>query len=82
MLRLLLYVWPLTPRFTYGFPVNCVGKYFFHPSVIELPMNTTRFSAAGRTAFESRYFARFGQSVVLCACIVIGSNAIRYGILI
>ena len=37
-------VWPLIPRPTYGLPGNMAAKYGAHPSVMELPMNTTRSS--------------------------------------
>ena len=45
---------------------NIAGNYGAHPSVIELPMKTTRFSSfngAESLAFESRYFWRFAQSL-------------------
>src|SRR6266550_648770 len=60
------------PRFMYGFPANIVGKYCCQPSVIELPMKTTRFSlfiGGGSLALASRYFARFDQSVRSCCSV-------------
>src|SRR5690242_11801996 len=54
----------------YGFPANWLGKYRAHPSVIEFPMKTTRFSpdlGVGRATFESRKRRRFAQSVRSCS---------------
>src|SRR5450759_652585 len=62
------------PRPMYGLPGNMVAKYGAHPSVIELPRKTTRFSSftGGESlAFASRYLWRFAQSLrslSSCAC--------------
>ena len=65
-------VCPLIPRSTYGFPgKNPPNRASAHISVIESPINTTRFSpAAGAAsfAFASRYRATSAQSCsVFCA---------------